>query len=546
MNSILSLNAAIHDSTVGTIVLQNDLAGDVSVTRKMNIDLNGQTLTGSLTMQHQETGTVTIGAGRITGDLTINTPNATVVNHADVNGQTTIEDVAENTFDNSGELHAVKFIDPNGGRLINRNVAGVGTLVIDSPALVTLAGNFETINIAQSMSLVLEGGTTVKEMTADDSISVEVATASTAVIEKKPNTFTLVDYSVDILKKQKELRQEVAELNVLMQGDLNDKSLVETFITRHRKAEESLSTLPDTLETRRIGSDLSKLYSAYDRIPASPKLQKAFDDFVPTISNPRSLNGASIAIPSLYENGIAVYSTSHDNLWERFEIPARPHKADEVRHVLFSYVFQEGHKALQRNIIIHIPYGDAEITYEILERGKLPSSSDYVTSDSFEFDQRSSYQILFTEGLTVGDFLSSSLIPMLSTDYEVFSYVNHAEGYVKESYDAVYDSDFISERLNVIHDETISSDMKGYQEVTGGSFVLDIELKEVRYKGDIKIWDLQEELKPFEGETFAMLNFMDVHSMDVPLESNMQLIHKPSRGMYLFKSKNYQEATPGM
>lgn len=274
-------------------------------------------------------------------------------------------------------------------------------------------------------------------------------------------------------------------------------------------------------------------------------MQQAFDDFVPTIREATSLNGASIEIPSLQDQGIYVYSASHDNIGDRFDIPARPNKEDEVRHILFSIIFQKGHKFLQRDFLIHIPYGTAVIIFETLEPGDRPANSDYVTSDSFEFDP-SNGSILFTEGLTVGDFLSSSLIPNLSTDYEVFSYMNHADSYVKESYDAVYDSDVISERLNVIQDKMISDEIAGYQEVTGGSFVFDIEKKELRYKGDIKVWDLQEALTSIEGGSFGVLNFIDVHGPEVALASRMQLIHKESRGIRLFMSKNSEEPTPDM
>lgn len=545
VNNIQTFNEALTDETVGRIVLLNDLNGDITIQRKVNVDLNNFTLSGNLSMQHTESGTVTIGSGVITGDLSIDTPNATVINHADVNGQTTIEDVAENTFDNLGELHAVKFVDPNGGRLINRNSTAVGTLVIDSPASITLSGNFDMITVAQSMSFILEADANIKEMQADQSVSVEIVASPTAVIEKKPEGFKLVDYSIETLNQQKVLRHEIVELNALLSGDWNDEVFVESFIQQLQQAWDTFSKLPDTLETRRLGSDLSKLDSAYENIPAAPDLQQAFDSFVPTIREATSLNGASIEVPSLQDQGIYVYSASHDDIWDRFDIPARPSKENEVRHILFSIIFQKGHKSLQRDFLIHIPYGTTEITYEILEPDDRPANSDYVTSDSFEFDS-SNGDILFTEGLTVGDFLSSSLIPNLSTDYEVFSYMNHADSYVKESYDAVYDSDMISERLNVIQDEMISDEMAGYQEVTNGSFVLDIEKKELRYKGDIKVWDLQEALTSIESESFGVLNFIDVHGPEVALESRMQLIHKESRGIRLFMSKNYEEPTPDM
>ena len=526
-------------------MLLNDLNGNITIQRKVNVDLNDFTLSGNLSMQHTESGTVTIGSGVITGALSINTPNATIINHVDFNCQTTIEDVAENTFDNSGMLHAVKFVDPNGGRLINRNSTGVGTLVIDSPASITLSGNFDMITVAQSMSFILEGDANIKEMQADQSVSVEIVASPTAVIEKKAEGFKLVDYSIETLNQQKVLRQEIIKLNSLLSGDWNDEVFVESFVQQLQQAWDTFSKLPDTLETRRLASDLFKLNAAYENIPTPSDLQQAFDDFVPTIREATSLNSASIEIPSLQSEEIYMYSVSHENILGHLDIPARPNKEDEVRHILFSMGFQKGHKFLQRDFLIHIPYGTKEITYETLESGVFPASNDYVTSDSFEFDL-SNGSIRFTEGLTVGDFLSSSLIPDLSTDFEVFNYVNDADSYVKESYDAVYDSDVISERLNVIQDEMISDEMAGYQEVTGGSFVFDIEKKELRYKGDIKVWDLQEALKSIEGESFGMLNFIDIHGPEVALASRMQLIHKESRGIRLFMSKDYEEPTPDM
>ena len=185
VNNIQAFNEALTDETVGRIVLLNDLNWDITTQRKGKVDFTDLTLTGNLSMQQTKNGTVAIGSGVITGDLSIDTPNTTVINHADVDGQTTIEDVDENTFDNSGELDEVKFVDPNGGWLINRNSTAVGTLVINSP---------------------------------------------TTVIEKKLEGFKLVDYSIETLNQQKLLRHEIIKLNTLLSGDWNDEAFVESFI----------------------------------------------------------------------------------------------------------------------------------------------------------------------------------------------------------------------------------------------------------------------------------------------------------------------------
>lgn len=97
----------------------------------------------------------------------MDTPNASFVNNATVNGSTTITDVATSTFTNNGTLvGAVTLTDSNGTRFVNTGTLTAG-LVLNTTGNVTLSGTFSKVEVVQDTAINLTGTITNLEANAD-------------------------------------------------------------------------------------------------------------------------------------------------------------------------------------------------------------------------------------------------------------------------------------------------------------------------------------------------------------------------------------------
>ena len=52
------LSSALSDKSIATIQITKDFTGNLTIDRKVDFDLNGQTWNGNLTIQHTETGMI--------------------------------------------------------------------------------------------------------------------------------------------------------------------------------------------------------------------------------------------------------------------------------------------------------------------------------------------------------------------------------------------------------------------------------------------------------------------------------------------------------
>lgn len=165
--NLVGLNNALSNVQYTKIIFGSNISGDVNVTRKVDIDLNDNTLTGDLTFNTSESGTITLDAGTVDGNLTVNTPNVSFINNATVTGTTTIVDVASSTFTNNGTLTgAVVLTDANGTRVVNNGTLTSG-LTVNTPGVVNLSGTFNNVTVSQNTTLNLTGTITNLNTNAD-------------------------------------------------------------------------------------------------------------------------------------------------------------------------------------------------------------------------------------------------------------------------------------------------------------------------------------------------------------------------------------------
>jgi len=179
------LDAALKDTEIKTIKFSGAYTGDITVTRLVNIDLNGVTIDGNVNIISDEAGEITISAGTITGSLTANTKNAAVNNSATVSRLTTITDVKSGTFNNSGNLNGgVVITDPNGCSFNNTGKI-VGTVEISpvnaASAIVLMGSINNPINVTTVGAKVkVDTGAKISEI----NVEVEAEIANEGTIDK--------------------------------------------------------------------------------------------------------------------------------------------------------------------------------------------------------------------------------------------------------------------------------------------------------------------------------------------------------------------------
>ena len=134
-----SLNSAITNAKDGdTIKVTGSITGSISLSKLVHLDLNGQTLTGNVSITSNTAGVLNISAGTITGTLTVDTKNATVNNAATVNDIIDIKDVATGTWNENADNNKIVVNDSTG---ITLNIASgkkVRSLTLNETATVTV------------------------------------------------------------------------------------------------------------------------------------------------------------------------------------------------------------------------------------------------------------------------------------------------------------------------------------------------------------------------------------------------------------------------
>ncbi|MGG0347174.1 hypothetical protein ABEZ21_17255, partial [Brevibacillus porteri] len=162
VSTLDELKAAIANDSIREIKLSANItaASTLNVNRLVNIDLNGQSITGNVAVNSNEGGKMEVKGGTITGNLTVNTPNAdfTVGAGATVTGTTTIKDVASSTFINNGTLGNVTIEDGNGTQFKNNGT--VGTVTVATTGNVTLDGTIENVTATKAAKLTIKGAVT--------------------------------------------------------------------------------------------------------------------------------------------------------------------------------------------------------------------------------------------------------------------------------------------------------------------------------------------------------------------------------------------------
>lgn len=129
--SELELQNAIDNESTQTIILRNDFEIDVLLDAPIHFNLNGSTLTGSLTIDFNDDFEMTISQGEIDGDLIVNALNLTLTNYADVSGDIIINEISNETFISNGLAENIYVYADLSSLIINTKTASIFIDAVD-------------------------------------------------------------------------------------------------------------------------------------------------------------------------------------------------------------------------------------------------------------------------------------------------------------------------------------------------------------------------------------------------------------------------------
>ncbi|WP_214882105.1 MULTISPECIES: hypothetical protein [unclassified Exiguobacterium] len=236
-------------------MINNNIQGNLNVTRKVDIDLNGRTITGNVSFDTEESGTITLSKGTITGNLTVDTPSVSFTNSATVNGTTTITDVADNTFTNNGLLNIVIIQDATGTpRFINGQNSQIQNLVIDTVQPVNLQGGFTKVTVKQNTQLNLANGSVINDLNTDANVQASVSggTVETTTGEGKAVVDTEAMEKINSTSDKDELKEVIETSAQALQLDLTsyDKLYNSDVLGDKGQGDRQMAVITDILANR--------------------------------------------------------------------------------------------------------------------------------------------------------------------------------------------------------------------------------------------------------------------------------------------------------
>lgn len=174
---------------IDVVVFTQTIVLDQTLSDALVLDFAGKTLIGDLELTTNLTGTVSLsGAGILEGDFTIDAPNLTLNTDLNVQGVTTVVNLAINTLNTSGTHEGGLIILDLDGVTINISGAAEGTTVtVGENGVVTINGAADEVVIqGAGASVVLNATVRRVEVQADATITFGAASAVTEPLAVAP------------------------------------------------------------------------------------------------------------------------------------------------------------------------------------------------------------------------------------------------------------------------------------------------------------------------------------------------------------------------
>ncbi|MFD0050307.1 hypothetical protein ACFVHQ_13405 [Actinomycetes bacterium NPDC127524] len=497
-------------------------------------------MNGNLLLETLESGKQTLGRGTLNGNLTVNTPNISFINNANVLGKTTIMDIANSTFTNDGSLQDVEILDENGSRFINNSSADkVGEVTINTDQPVTLGGDLESVKIDKSTSVVVESGT-INQIKADSNLEIEISllNEAKAKVMNKPQSVAFKQISSTDLENLVNARVQLAAFENAVQTDLSNKVNLDNAIVLNRKAINVLVILPDGIEKRHLFTRYDKSYNFFCKAQITPEDTKAVSDainnFKLTVSNPDT-SQADIQLPQIPNDqpGLEVIWTNYDDnqiTADSIAVPERPTTEGLIRTVILRVDVNHGYAHDEKFYAIKIPFGNGTVTVEEI---KSFTKKDSISSELFSFS--GDYEVAYKSGSTVGQLTQSGLFGKDAV--QVISKSN--DDHINQNQLMTLDTQNSSFIYSIQDDETLSAGQTDVQGNENGLFKVDYNDKVIYYKGIVASDDLKTYLNqnnPF-NDGFLIIDFYKIESDTSLLSSTMRVleVNGENHALYSFK-----------
>ena len=144
VSSAAELNTALGNTNITTINLIASFSASPTITRSLAINFGAYTLTGNVNFIHDGTGTSVLtgnNGNRIVGNLTVDTPNASLNNGVTVSATVTVVDVASTSWTESADGNTITITDPNGATITITGNPGSVTATEDAGGNLTITVN---------------------------------------------------------------------------------------------------------------------------------------------------------------------------------------------------------------------------------------------------------------------------------------------------------------------------------------------------------------------------------------------------------------------
>lgn len=203
-----------------------------------------RTINGNLTISGNASDTITLQNLIITGDLIVNTPDATVNNYATVEGATTIQNVASGTWNEYASNNSLVVNDPDGIVLNVQQSATVKNVQLNTKTTLNLQANstIGTLEVKNAESVVKNEGI-IANLVTNEKVTIDGKAPETV-----KGTGNISGESVTSAPEN-----GLTELTLPSGFDSNDVKYKASHLLTEDKTKEKLATLAEVkshIETR--------------------------------------------------------------------------------------------------------------------------------------------------------------------------------------------------------------------------------------------------------------------------------------------------------
>jgi len=145
VSSKTELEVALANVNVQVITLLDNISGDITVNRAVELDLGGYTLDGDISFLSDGGGKTKLKPGKIMGDIDVLTPNMSFDNHAEVDGYINIREISSDSYFEYGLFNDIRVYADNSRIVIMSSTNNLGILA--SNVNIELEFTVETLGV---------------------------------------------------------------------------------------------------------------------------------------------------------------------------------------------------------------------------------------------------------------------------------------------------------------------------------------------------------------------------------------------------------------